>query len=73
MGNFQRFEAHFKARGCATVRLEQNYRSSANIVAAANGVIDKNTMRLAKRLFTDQGAGDKVDPKAKRKQNESKT
>jgi DNA helicase-2/ATP-dependent DNA helicase PcrA len=43
------------------VRLEQNYRSSGTIVAAANGVIDKNTARVAKRLFTDKDGGDNVD------------
>jgi DNA helicase-2/ATP-dependent DNA helicase PcrA len=60
VGNFQHFEKHFESRRCATVRLEQNYRSSGIIVAAANSVIDKNKQRLSKTLFTDKGRGEKV-------------
>lgn len=43
-----------------TVKLEQNYRSSGNILEAANAVIANNTSRKAKRLFTDSPAGDKI-------------
>ena len=43
-----------------TVKLEQNYRSSGNILEAANAVIANNTSRKAKRLFTDSPAGEKI-------------
>lgn len=42
------------------VRLEQNYRSTQNILDAANAVIANNTDRKKKRLWTDQGKGTKV-------------
>ena len=42
------------------VRLEQNYRSSANIVSAANAVVTRNTLREAKRLWTSKGSGSLV-------------
>jgi DNA helicase II / ATP-dependent DNA helicase PcrA len=42
------------------VRLEQNYRSSARILEAANAVISKNTKRKGKTLRTDAGPGDRV-------------
>lgn len=42
------------------VMLEQNYRSTGNILGAANAVVNKNTQRRAKKLFTDAGLGDKV-------------
>jgi DNA helicase-2/ATP-dependent DNA helicase PcrA len=41
-----------------TVRLEQNYRSSGNILAAANALIANNQGRLGKNLWTDDGEGD---------------
>ena len=43
-----------------TIRLEQNYRSTQNILDAANGVIKNNTGRKGKTLWTDAGAGDRV-------------
>lgn len=43
-----------------TIMLEQNYRSTANILNAANAVISLNTGRKAKNLWTDQGEGDKI-------------
>ena len=43
-----------------TIRLEQNYRSTQNILDAANGVISHNTDRQEKRLWSDLGPGDKV-------------
>jgi DNA helicase-2/ATP-dependent DNA helicase PcrA len=46
--------------GTETVKLEQNYRSSANILAAANGVIAKNAERLGKNLWTESGEGEPV-------------
>ena len=42
------------------IRLEQNYRSTQNILAAANGVIRNNTERKAKTLWTENEEGDKV-------------
>lgn len=44
----------------SVVKLEQNYRSVANILDAANAVIANNRNRKAKKLFTDSGAGDKI-------------
>jgi len=44
-----------------TIRLEQNYRSSANILDAANAVIAHNPDRLGKRLWTDSGQGEPID------------
>lgn len=43
-----------------TIMLEQNYRSTANILNAANSVISLNTSRKAKNLWTDKGEGDKI-------------
>lgn len=43
-----------------TIMLEQNYRSTANILDAANAVIKLNTGRKPKKLWTDQGAGDLI-------------
>ncbi len=57
--NVQRFLADYP--GAQTIRLEQNYRSSANILDAANAVIAHNPARLGKKLWTDAGAGDAVD------------
>jgi len=45
---------------CTTVKLEQNYRSTANILNAANAVIANNVNRKAKRLITDNDAGERV-------------
>src|SRR5690554_1134537 len=57
--NVQRFLKDFP--GAQTIRLEQNYRSSANILDAANAVIAHNPDRLGKRLWTDSGQGEPVD------------
>ncbi|WP_458861711.1 ATP-dependent helicase [Acidaminobacterium chupaoyuni] len=43
-----------------TIRLEQNYRSTSNILSAANEVIANNTERKGKKLWTENGDGDKV-------------
>tara|TARA_Y100001935_G_C17309600_1_gene514862 strand:+ start:2161 stop:4329 length:2169 start_codon:yes stop_codon:yes gene_type:complete len=50
-----------KEKGTQIVRLEQNYRSTANILNAANAVIGKNSNRLGKKLWTDGNDGDKID------------
>ena len=56
--NITEFERDFP--GAATVLLEQNYRSTQNILSAANAVISQNPYRPAKNLWTDQGSGDKL-------------
>ena len=43
-----------------TIMLEQNYRSSSNILNAANAVISQNTGRKPKKLWTDRGEGDPI-------------
>lgn len=43
-----------------TIRLEQNYRSTSNILRAANAVIDNNNGRLGKELWTDGKEGQKI-------------
>ncbi|MFZ5636291.1 MAG: DNA helicase II [Pseudomonadota bacterium] len=57
--NVNRFLRDFS--GATTIRLEQNYRSSANILDAANAVIAHNPSRLGKRLWTDSGEGEPID------------
>lgn len=56
--NILEFERDFP--GAEVIRLEQNYRSTANILDAANGVISRNLGRKAKRLWTQSPAGDKI-------------
>ncbi len=46
--------------GATVIRLEQNYRSTQNILSAANAVISNNTARKGKNLWTDKGVGDKI-------------
>ena len=57
--NVQRFLQDFP--GARTIRLEQNYRSTAAILDAANAVIAHNPGRLGKKLWTDSGAGESID------------
>ena len=56
--NILSFESQYA--GCRTIRLEQNYRSTQNILDAANAVIRNNTGRKGKTLWTESGAGEKV-------------
>lgn len=56
--NILSFEEQFE--NAAVIRLEQNYRSTQNILSAANGVIGNNTGRKEKKLWTENGDGDKV-------------
>ena len=56
--NILRFEKDFP--GARIIRLERNYRSTGNILAAASGLIARNRGRLGKTLFTDGETGDKV-------------
>ncbi|NDR56589.1 ATP-dependent helicase [Aliiruegeria sabulilitoris] len=58
VGNILRFEKDFP--GAVVVRLEQNYRSTAHILAAASGVIEANKGRLGKTLWTAAEGGEKV-------------
>ena len=58
VGNILRFEKDFP--GATVVRLEQNYRSTGHILAAASGVIAANKGRLGKTLWTDGEDGEKV-------------
>jgi DNA helicase-2/ATP-dependent DNA helicase PcrA len=58
VGNILRFEKDFP--GAKVVRLEQNYRSTPHILAAAAGVISGNEDRLGKDLWTDRNDGEKV-------------
>ncbi|QYX58298.1 UvrD-helicase domain-containing protein [Roseovarius sp. SCSIO 43702] len=58
VGNILRFEKDFP--GAHVVRLEQNYRSTEHILAAAGGVISANKGRLGKELWTDAQGGEKV-------------
>ena len=57
--NVQRFLADFP--GATTLKLEQNYRSSANILGAANAVITHNPGRVGKQLWTESGDGEPID------------
>ena len=52
------------------IKLEQNYRSTANILAAANAVISNNKDRHSKRLWCDKGDGDKITVKEATDQND---
>lgn len=56
--NILNFERDFP--GATVVKLEQNYRSTGNILEAANNVITKNTQRTDKKLWTAEGAGSPV-------------
>ena len=55
--NILSFEEEFNAR---VIKLEQNYRSTESILGAANGIIERNTQRKGKTLFTQIKGGDKV-------------
>jgi hypothetical protein len=56
--NITEFERDYP--GAKVVLLEQNYRSTQNILTAANAVISNNFDRKDKKLWTDVGAGDKI-------------
>ncbi|WP_395541976.1 ATP-dependent helicase [Neotabrizicola sp. sgz301269] len=58
VGNILRFEKDFP--GAKVIRLEQNYRSTPHILAAASGVIAANAGRLGKTLWTEAKTGEKV-------------
>ncbi|GAB3139769.1 DNA helicase PcrA [Micromonospora sonneratiae] len=56
--NILEFERDFT--DARTILLEQNYRSTQTILTAANAVIDNNSSRKPKRLWSDQGAGEQI-------------
>ena len=58
VANILRFEKDFP--GAKVIRLEQNYRSTPDILAAASGLIAGNTERLGKTLWTERNDGEKV-------------
>jgi DNA helicase II / ATP-dependent DNA helicase PcrA len=58
VANILKFEKDFP--GAAVIKLEQNYRSTPHILAAASAVIAHNGQRLGKELWTEEDEGDKV-------------
>ncbi|MEO1470623.1 MAG: UvrD-helicase domain-containing protein, partial [Pseudomonadota bacterium] len=58
VGNILRFETDFP--GAKVIRLEQNYRSTSHILAAASGLIAANSDRLGKTLWTEAEGGEKL-------------
>ena len=58
VGNILRFERDFE--GARVVRLEQNYRSTSHILAAAAGLIANNAGRLGKTLWTKSSEGERI-------------
>ncbi|MBT4940259.1 MAG: UvrD-helicase domain-containing protein [Rhodospirillaceae bacterium] len=62
VGNILKFEKDFP--GAEIIRLEQNYRSTPHILAAASGLIAHNEGRLGKTLWTGMDAGDPVKVRA---------
>ncbi len=62
ISNILDFESQFK--NAVNIKLEQNYRSTQNILSAANSVISNNLGRKGKELWTDSGEGEKITVKA---------
>ncbi len=58
IGNILGFESHFPA--AKIIRLEQNYRSTRSILAAASAVVQRNFQRLGKTLWTEGPVGDQL-------------
>src|SRR5574343_298675 len=58
VGNMRDFERDYAGQNI--IRLEQNYRSQGNILAAANAIIKNNRERLGKNLWTDAGEGEPI-------------
>ncbi len=58
VGNILRFEKDFN--NAKIIRLEQNYRSTSNILDAADSIISNNNGRLGKKLWSDKGQGEKL-------------
>ena len=66
--NILNFERDFP--GAKVIKLEQNYRSTGNILAASQKVIEKNRNRTEKKLFTEAGEGNEVEVQALRNEEE---
>ncbi len=62
VANILKFEKDFPT--AQVVRLEQNYRSTRHILAAASSLIEKNQQRLGKNLWTDEPGGERVHLKS---------
>lgn len=62
ISNILDFESQFK--NAVNIKLEQNYRSTQNILTAANEVISNNVGRKGKELWTDSGEGEKITVKS---------
>ena len=58
--NILDFENDFAPFGIQTFKLEQNYRSTENIVATANAVISHNRRQIQKKIWSDKGIGEKI-------------
>ena len=58
--NILDFERDFKAHGIRTFKLEQNYRSTESIVAAANAVINNNKRQIQKQIRSEKGLGERI-------------
>jgi DNA helicase-2/ATP-dependent DNA helicase PcrA len=58
--NILDFEKDFADYGIQTFKLEQNYRSTENIVSAANAVISHNRRQIQKKIWSDKGDGQKI-------------
>ncbi len=56
--NVLQFEKFFPT--ATTILLEENYRSTKNIIGASNDIIEKNKNRVAKEVFTSNGEGEKI-------------
>ena len=59
VGNILRFEKEYS--NSVTIKLEKNYRSTGNILDAANQLISNNKKRMGKTLWTDEKKGDKIE------------
>ena len=66
--NILNFEKDFP--GAKVIKLEQNYRSTGNILKASQKIIDENKLRTEKTLFTESEDGDPVDIESLRDENE---
>lgn len=66
--NILNFEKDFP--GAKVIKLEQNYRSTGNILKASQKIIDENKMRTEKTLFTESDDGEPIDIESLRDENE---
>jgi len=66
--NIQQFEKDFPE--VTVVKLEQNYRSTANVIEAASSVISQNNLRIEKKLWTDKRGGDTITMYQAKDQND---